>query len=168
MGWPRELTRPSGRVRARRVLNGQYAIQTVSGIRGAQGPIEEDGVRGRASSGGKDHLRAGILGSNASTEHPAYLNWDDPAVREPFMHGRIPVNQPLLLLDEIHKYARWRNLVKGLFDTHRTRLSILVTGSARLDYYACARTDRSLQPICSSERSRLQAPRRSTRCRAAS
>ena len=117
---------------------------------------------------GKTTFALGILGSNASTEHPAYLNWDDPAVREPFMHGRIPVNQPLLLLDEIHKYARWRNLVKGLFDTHRTRLSILVTGSARLDYYACARTDRSLQPICSSERSRLRAPRRSTRCRAAS
>lgn len=84
---------------------------------------------------GKTTFALGFLGPEASTEHPAYLNWDDPAAREPLMHGRIPMDQPLLLLDEIHKYARWRNLVKGLFDKHRTRLSILVTGSARLDYY---------------------------------
>jgi len=41
----------------------------------------------------------------------------------------------LLLLDEIHKYARWRNLLKGIYDTERSRCKILVTGSARLDYY---------------------------------
>jgi predicted AAA+ superfamily ATPase len=39
------------------------------------------------------------------------------------------------MLDEVHKYARWRNTVKGLFDTHRSAVSFLVTGSARLDYY---------------------------------
>jgi hypothetical protein len=36
-------------------------------------------------------------------------------------------------LDEIHKHARWRNLVKGLFDKRRREIQILVTGSARLD-----------------------------------
>lgn len=84
---------------------------------------------------GKTTFALGFLGSQADPEHPAYLNWDDPAVRGPLMEGKIPQDQPLLLLDEIHKYARWRNLVKGLFDKHRSRLSILVTGSARLDYY---------------------------------
>src|SRR5207247_2171019 len=38
-------------------------------------------------------------------------------------------------LDEAHKYARWRNLVKGLWDTREPGQSFLVTGSARLDVY---------------------------------
>jgi hypothetical protein len=37
--------------------------------------------------------------------------------------------------DEIHKYARWRNLVRGLYHTEKVRRRIIVTGSARLDYY---------------------------------
>jgi predicted AAA+ superfamily ATPase len=49
--------------------------------------------------------------------------------------GGLPAGQPLLVLDEIHKYRRWRNLVKGLYDRHKSRLKFLVTGSARLDHY---------------------------------
>ena len=84
---------------------------------------------------GKTTFALGFLAGDATTENPAYLNWDDPESRALLLQGKIPRNQSLLLLDEIHKYARWRNLVKGLFDKHRSRLSILVTGSARLDYY---------------------------------
>lgn len=39
------------------------------------------------------------------------------------------------MLDEIHEYPRWRNLVKGLYDKRWDELKILVTGSARLDLY---------------------------------
>jgi predicted AAA+ superfamily ATPase len=39
------------------------------------------------------------------------------------------------VLDEIHKFARWRNLVKGFYDTHHPDVQFLITGSARLDYY---------------------------------
>lgn len=67
--------------------------------------------------------------------HPAYLNWDRPGHRERLLSGEMPANEKLVLLDEIHKFARWRGLVKGLYDTQKSRLSILVTGSARLDYY---------------------------------
>jgi len=38
-------------------------------------------------------------------------------------------------LDEIHKFKKWRNLLKGLFDQQGKKMQILVTGSARLDYY---------------------------------
>ena len=41
----------------------------------------------------------------------------------------------MLILDEIHKYSRWRQVVKGLFDKRGDELQILVTGSARLDHY---------------------------------
>ena len=67
--------------------------------------------------------------------HPAYLNWDLAAHRERILGGELPPNQEVILLDEIHKFARWRSLVKGFYDTHKSRVSILVTGSARLDYY---------------------------------
>lgn len=41
----------------------------------------------------------------------------------------------LLILDELHKMPDWKNYLKGLFDTKNERLKILVTGSARLDYF---------------------------------
>jgi len=67
--------------------------------------------------------------------HPGYLNWDDPVVRSDLLKGELPGGQKLIVLDEIHKYSRWRNLVKGFYDTKGDRISILVTGSARLDFY---------------------------------
>ncbi len=70
-----------------------------------------------------------------SERSPAYLNWDSPQRRSELMKGTIPGGQPIIVLDEIHKYARWRNLVKGLYDTHKSSVSFIVTGSARLDYY---------------------------------
>jgi predicted AAA+ superfamily ATPase len=42
---------------------------------------------------------------------------------------------PRLLLDELHKYPRWKSWLKGFFDAHEDELRILVTGSARLDVY---------------------------------
>ena len=41
----------------------------------------------------------------------------------------------MIVLDEIHKFPGWRNLVKGFCDTEGDRTSFLVTGSARLDHY---------------------------------
>src|SRR5690606_5835991 len=49
--------------------------------------------------------------------------------------GQLPPDQPRVVLDEIHKYARWRGLVKGLYDTEKNRREFIVTGSARLDHY---------------------------------
>lgn len=64
-----------------------------------------------------------------------YLNWDSARDREHFMQERFPTEPGALILDEIHKYSRWRQVVKGLFDTRGDKLQIMVTGSARLDYY---------------------------------
>ncbi len=84
---------------------------------------------------GKTTFALGLLGPNADETHPAYLNWDHPGVRPALRRAELPPRQPLLLLDEIHKYARWRNLLKGIYDTAKSRRRIVVTGSARLDYY---------------------------------
>ena len=41
----------------------------------------------------------------------------------------------LWIFDEIHKYRSWRGYLKGLHDVRRRGQRILVTGSARLDFY---------------------------------
>lgn len=83
---------------------------------------------------GKTTFALQMLGAD-SNEHPAYLNWDFPPVKEPLLRGELPAGQKLIVLDEIHKYHDWRNLVKGIFDKYRSSRQFLVTGSARLDYY---------------------------------
>jgi hypothetical protein len=47
----------------------------------------------------------------------------------------LPAGERVLVFDEVHKYARWRGLLKGIWDTERSRRQIVVTGSARLDHY---------------------------------
>lgn len=68
--------------------------------------------------------------------HPAYLNWDDLSTRKALIRGELPPNEACIVLDEIHKFARWRNLVKGFYDTRKSQTSFIITGSARLDYYS--------------------------------
>ena len=84
---------------------------------------------------GKTTFALGFLPEPAET-HPAYLNWDDMANRPALLKGRLPAGQNRIVLDEIHKFARWRNLVKGFYDSNKSTVSFLITGSARLDYYS--------------------------------
>ena len=84
---------------------------------------------------GKTTMCFSFLNIQANEQHPGYLNWDNPEVARSILQLRLPANEPTVIFDEIHKYARWRNLVKGIYDTHKSTLKILVTGSARLDYY---------------------------------
>ena len=83
---------------------------------------------------GKTTLALQLVGA-ADLRHPAYLSWDDVRARPRIRRGEMPPSQPRVILDEIHKYARWRGLVKGLYDTREPGQSFLVTGSARLDVY---------------------------------
>lgn len=41
----------------------------------------------------------------------------------------------LIVLDEFHKYYRWKNYLKGFYDVKKEQHKILVTGSARLDTF---------------------------------
>jgi hypothetical protein len=84
---------------------------------------------------GKTTLALALLGPTADERHPAYLNWDDPRTAPHLRRAELPPNEPLIICDEIHKYARWRNLLKGIYDTEKSFRRIIVTGSARLDYY---------------------------------
>jgi uncharacterized protein len=78
---------------------------------------------------GKTTLALRILGKGKG-----YLNWDVASDRERILKRELP-DARLWIFDEIHKYRSWRNYLKGLYDSQTTRRPILVTGSARLDYY---------------------------------
>jgi predicted AAA+ superfamily ATPase len=43
------------------------------------------------------------------------------------------------VFDEIHKQKGWKNLLKGIYDTGKERMTLLVTGSARLGLYRKSR-----------------------------
>ncbi len=83
---------------------------------------------------GKTTLALSLL-EGANETHPAYLSWDDAATRKSLLSGALPSAERLIILDEIHKYRQWRNLVKGFYDLNKSSTRFLITGSARLDHY---------------------------------
>ncbi len=65
----------------------------------------------------------------------AYYNWDNRIDRRNIMRSNWPGNAELIILDEIHKYKKWKTLIKGEYDKLKRKYKFLVTGSARLDIY---------------------------------
>jgi len=73
-----------------------------------------------------------------------YFNWDIPGERKRL--ARNPTffesqaygpgkHKPLVVFDELHKYARWKTYLKGIYDGHADAFAFLLTGSGRLDVY---------------------------------
>jgi len=81
---------------------------------------------------GKTWLARDIAGEFA---HPVYLSYDRREDREIIEKEGWLGSTDLLTLDEIHKMPDWKSYIKGIFDTRPARLKILVTGSARLEYF---------------------------------
>lgn len=84
---------------------------------------------------GKTTFALSFLGPRSTETHPAYLNWDQVGIRKSLIRGQLPPNQELVILDEIHKYREWKNLIKGMYDTEKSSRRFLVTGSAMLNIY---------------------------------
>ena len=68
-------------------------------------------------------------------DQSTYYNWDYQPDRKRITSGELPGDNSLLIFDEIHKYKKWKTLVKGIYDTQKDRYKILVTGSARLNIF---------------------------------
>jgi predicted AAA+ superfamily ATPase len=64
-----------------------------------------------------------------------YYNWDNREDRKKILRSVWPGNADLIILDEIHKYKNWKNLIKGEYDKLKSKYKFLITGSARLDIY---------------------------------
>ncbi|MFC1484975.1 ATP-binding protein [bacterium] len=70
-----------------------------------------------------------------SYENTLYLNYDSPQDRDIIKNEAWIKSTELLILDELHKMADWKNYIKGVYDTKPDNLKIIVTGSARLDTF---------------------------------
>ncbi|MBI4430820.1 MAG: ATP-binding protein [Candidatus Omnitrophica bacterium] len=92
---------------------------------------------------GKTTLSKAILTQEGSSPK-LYFDWDERVVRLRYQNDPDFLSEELTLymkskilpwvaFDEIHKYPKWKNVLKGIFDKHEPRLRLLVTGSARLD-----------------------------------
>ena len=75
-----------------------------------------------------------------------YLNWDNDDHREVILAGAGAVaryakldsladRRPVIVFDELHTYGKWRQFLKGFFDTYEHRTRVIVTGSSRLDQF---------------------------------
>ena len=76
------------------------------------------------------------LAKAIASEYPdaVYLNYDRATDRKLIRTEGWLSSTKLLILDEIHKMPKWKNYLKGVYDT-KEHLKILVTGSARLDIF---------------------------------
>jgi predicted AAA+ superfamily ATPase len=89
---------------------------------------------------GKTTLAKSLLGSVVDGVN--YLNWDLAAHRRllttGIFQGKVDLGEPgrkLMVFDEIHKYPRWKNALKGLFDRYEPHTRWVITGSAALNIF---------------------------------
>ncbi len=64
-----------------------------------------------------------------------YYNWDNQSDRRQIMKSAWPGSAELIILDEIHKYKKWKTYIKGEYDALKHTYKFIITGSARLDLY---------------------------------
>lgn len=75
--------------------------------------------------------------------HHTYFNWDlitdkkrlieNPAFFEDLQ--RKDAAAPLVIFDEIHKYRKWKNYLKGIYDRFNEHYRFLILGSGRLNVF---------------------------------
>lgn len=82
----------------------------------------------------------------ASAHADYYLNWDEDGAKALVLAGQQRVADhcgfdlakakvPVVAFDEIHKYKRWKQFLKGFFDKYEKKCKVIATGSAKLDVY---------------------------------
>ena len=92
---------------------------------------------------GKTTTARSVVGSSKKT---LYLNWDVQEHRRILLAGTGAIATACefdtlsggvdsVIFDEIHKYSKWKLLLKGFFDLHHDKCHIIVTGSGHLNVY---------------------------------
>ena len=99
-----------------------------------QDQIEADLHEKMVFVGGPRQVGKTTLAKALLTDPLGYLSWDIPSQRERILRRELPDTE-MWVFDELHKYRRWRNYLKGVYDEFSAERRILVTGSARLDLY---------------------------------
>ncbi|MBI2339927.1 MAG: ATP-binding protein [Deltaproteobacteria bacterium] len=81
---------------------------------------------------GKTTLAVDIIGPHFASRA---FNWDKLSERKAALKGEWPGDCNLIILDEFHKSKKWRSWIKGEYDTQKSRLRFMLTGSARMNVY---------------------------------
>jgi len=90
---------------------------------------------------GKTTFARNIVGKDFSDT--IYFNWDldkdkRRLIADPIFFSKEPrsnaSSQPLVILDEIHKYRDWKNYLKGIYDQFSSEYQFLIAGSGRLEF----------------------------------
>lgn len=98
--------------------------------------IETDLLKKMVFLGGPRQCGKTTLANSLLARTPGrYLNWDFDEDRNEILKKRWGPKDKLLVFDELHKFPRWKNWIKGNFDKEQKLHQFLVTGSARLDVY---------------------------------
>ncbi len=79
----------------------------------------------------------------AQFSNSTYFNWDlvtnkKKLIEEPTFFENIQRRDdtpPLVIFDEIHKYRKWKNYLKGIYDQFSDRYRFLILGSGRLNVF---------------------------------
>lgn len=89
-------------------------------------------------SGPRQVGKTTLVTHSICTDPKAYFNWDSRTVRvayqknPDFFEG---TSSEWICFDEIHKRPHWKDILKGIYDTHKNQYHFVVTGSARLDTF---------------------------------
>ena len=97
-------------------------------------------------SGARQVGKTTLARSVQKTGDVFYFNWDDFNDRELLLQGsqsiaarigldKLTSQKRFVILDEVHKFAQWKQLVKGFYDRYGKECHIIVTGSARMDMF---------------------------------
>lgn len=112
-------------------------------MRYVAGPVEEALESGKMAfiAGPRQVGKTTLAKSLIADPTSAYFTWDLDTHRKRILRSESFWSLPVgggparIVLDEIHKYPRWKRLLKGLYDTRGSELQLIVTGSGRLDVY---------------------------------
>ena len=82
---------------------------------------------------GKTTLATALVSQHFN--NTCYRLWDKRDDRKKLMNSVWPGDADLLIIDELHKYKKWKSYIKGEYDSLKAKYRFLVTGSARLDVF---------------------------------
>lgn len=89
-------------------------------------------------SGPRQVGKTTLVLSTLCTDKTGYFNWDNPQVRRTYQKDPqfiSDLQSEWICFDEIHKRPRWKDILKGMYDTFQDRYRFIITGSARLETF---------------------------------
>ncbi|MGZ3798328.1 MAG: AAA family ATPase, partial [Pseudobdellovibrionaceae bacterium] len=73
--------------------------------------------------------------SKTLSKNYQYFNFDREEDRSLILKKQWVRNGQLVIFDEIHKMKKWKQWIKGIYDTENKKNTFLLTGSSRLDAF---------------------------------